>query len=94
MSRCRVENVLIIWKDILTLGLNDWCKKSLKAILGKLALGFVEYNIWCTWNEIKHPGHPSSEKQLLKKILWEIQARVVGKGNFPNNEESLGLCSL
>jgi hypothetical protein len=28
------------------------------------------------------------------KILWEIRARVVGKGKFPKNEENLGLCSL
>jgi hypothetical protein len=94
MSRCRVENVPIIWKDILTLGLNDWCSKSLKAILCKLALGSVVYNIWCNWNEIKHAGHPSSEEQLLKKILCKIRAKVVGKGKFPKNEENLGLCSL
>jgi hypothetical protein len=94
MSRCRVENVPIIRKDILTLGLNDWCSKSLKAILCKLALGSVVYNIWCTRNEIKHAGHPSSKEQLLKKILWEIRAKVVGKGKFPKNEENLGLCSL
>jgi hypothetical protein len=75
-------------------GLNDWCSKSLKAIFCKLALGFVVYNIWCTRNEIKHAGHPSSEEQLLKKILWEIRAKVVGKGKFPKNEENLGLCSL
>ena len=88
MSRCKVENIPIIWKDILTLELNDWCCKSLKAILYRLTLGSVVYNIWCTWNEIKHAGHPRFEEQLLKKILWEIRARVVGKGKFLKNEES------
>jgi hypothetical protein len=89
-----VENVPITWKDILLLGLNDWSCKSLKAILCRLALGSVVYNIWCTRNEIKHAGHPKSEEQLLKKILWEIRARVVGKGKFPKNKENLELCSL
>ena len=62
----------IIWEDILQLGLNDWCCMSLKAMICKLALGSIVYNIWCTQNEIKHAGHPKSEEQLLKKISWEI----------------------
>ncbi|XP_059442158.1 uncharacterized protein LOC132174537 [Corylus avellana] len=94
MFRCRVDNVPIVWEDILQLGLNDWGCKSLKAMLCRLVLGSVVYNIWCTRNEIKHAGHPKTEEQLLKKILWEIRTRVVGKGRFPKNKENLVFCSL
>jgi hypothetical protein len=69
MFRYRVANVPIIWEGILQLGLNDWCCKSLKAMLCRLALGFVAYIIWCTRNEIKHAGHPKSEEQSS----WEIK---------------------
>ena len=70
MFRCRVTNVPIIWEHILQLGLNDWCCKSLKDMLCRLALGSVAYNIWCIRNEIKHAGHLKSEEQLmLRKTL-------------------------
>jgi hypothetical protein len=94
MSRCRVANSPIIWEDILKLGYSTWGCKTLKGLLCRLVLGSVVYNIWCTRNEIKHAGHPSIDEQILKKILWEVLTRVVGKGRFPKTGENLVLCSL
>ena len=33
-------------------------------------------------------------EQILKKILWEVCNRAVGKGRFPKSRENLVLCSL
>jgi hypothetical protein len=57
-------------------------------------LGSTIYNIWCTKNELKHAGHPSTVEQILKKVLWEVQARVAGKGKFPRTRENILLYSL
>jgi hypothetical protein len=94
MTRCIVANPPIIWEDILQLGCSSWKCNTLKSLLCRLALGSTVYNIWCTRNEIKHAGHPSTEEQILKKVLWEVRARVAGKGKFPRTRENILLCSL
>ena len=72
MYRCKVENPSVIWEDILQLGCRKWGCKTLKALLCCLVLGFAPYHIWCTRNELKYVGHPSTEEQILKLIVWEV----------------------
>jgi hypothetical protein len=52
------------------------------------------YHLGCTRNELKHSGQPSTEEQLMKKILWEVRSRLSGKGKFPKTKENLILVSL
>jgi hypothetical protein len=94
MARCRVANPSTVWEDILQLGCSNWSSKSLKAIFCRLVLGSTVYNIWCTRNELKHAGHPFTEEQILKKIMWEVRTRIVGKGIFSKTRENLMFCSL
>jgi hypothetical protein len=94
MTRCIVANPPIIWEDIIQLGCSSWKCNTLKSLLCRLALGSIVYNIWCTRNEIKHAGHPNTEEQILKKVLWEVRARVAGKGKFPRTRDNILLCSL
>jgi hypothetical protein len=56
-------------------------------------LGSIVYHIWCTRIEIQHSGHPVSEDQLVKRILWEVRARIVGR-SFPKSRENLLLVDL
>jgi hypothetical protein len=84
----------VIWDDIVQQGCSNWGHKTLKCLLCLLVLGSVVYDIWCTRNELKHAGQPSTEEQLPKKILWEIKTIIVGKGRFPRTRENLILCSL
>jgi hypothetical protein len=88
MTRCRVANPPIIWEDILQLGCSSWRCNTLKGLLCRLALGSTIYN------EIKHAGHPSTKEQILTKVLWEVRARVAGKGKFPRTRENILPCSL
>jgi hypothetical protein len=94
MARCNVANPPTVWEDILQLAYSNWGSKSLKAILCHLVLGSAVYNIWCTQNELKHAGHPITKEQILKKIMWEVRTRFVGKGVFSRTRENLLFCSL
>ena len=94
MLRCRVEKPSVFWGEILQIGVSQWRKNTLKAILCRLVLGAAVYNLWHTRNELKHSGQPSTEEQLLKKIIWEVRSRLAGKGNFPMTRENLILVSL
>ncbi|XP_059448467.1 uncharacterized protein LOC132179721 [Corylus avellana] len=89
MFRCRVDNPFVIWDEILQLRISNWGNKALKGLICRLVLGSVIYNLWCTRNEIKHSGQPNTEEQLLKKILWEVRARIVGKEKFPKRASCL-----
>ncbi|XP_059441055.1 uncharacterized protein LOC132173556 [Corylus avellana] len=93
MLRCRVNNPSVIWGEIMQLGISQWGNNALKGILCHLVLGSVVYNLWCTRNDIKHSSQPSTEEQLLKKILWKVQSRLARKGKFPKTRENLILAS-
>ena len=56
MMRCRVENILVKWDDIVKLGCNKWIHNSLKCLLCCLVMGSVVYNLWLTRNELVHDG--------------------------------------
>ena len=47
--------------------------KSLNFLLCRLVFEAVVYNLWYTRNELKHVGSPSSEEQILKNVMWEVQ---------------------
>ena len=79
----------VLRSEILQNGIRQWEKNSLKGILCRLVLGAVIYHLWCTRNELKHSAQPSTEEQLLKKILWEVRSRLAGKGKFPKTKENL-----
>jgi hypothetical protein len=94
MCRCNVTSPSIHWDEIIQEGTSSWSSKSLKCMLCRLVLGFVVYHILCTRNEIQHFGHSLTEEQLLRRILWEVRARILGKGKFPKTRENLLLVSL
>jgi hypothetical protein len=50
---------------------NPWRVSSVWLILSSTV-----YGIWRTWNEIRHNGHPRTEEQILKAILWEVRSRI------------------
>jgi hypothetical protein len=94
MQQCRVEKPTVLWGEIVQIGISQWGKNTLKGILCCLVLGAAVYNLWRTRNELKHSGQPSTEKQLLKKIIWEVRSKLAGKGKFPKTRENLILVSL
>jgi hypothetical protein len=94
MLRCRVEQPPIIWDDNLQLGCKSRGKKSLHFLLCRLVFGAVVYNLWHTRNELRHAGSPSTEEQILKKVMWEVQTRLAGRGKFPRTRENIFLSSL
>jgi hypothetical protein len=97
MIRCRVANIYVVWvlwDHIVQQGCSSWFHKTLKCLIFRLVLGSTIYNIWLTRNELIHAGHPCSEEQILKKIVWEVRTRIVGKGKFPSTRENTLLCSL
>jgi hypothetical protein len=93
MLQCIVEQPPTIWDDILQLGYKSWGKISLHFLLCRLVFGSI-YNLWHTKNEIRHAGSPSTEEQILKKVMWEVRTRLVGRGNFPRTRENIFLSSL
>jgi hypothetical protein len=94
MHRCGMEDPSLIWKEVLQLGIKNWGNKALKGLLCRLVFGSVVYNLWRTRNEVKHYGSPNTKEQIVKRILWEVRARIVGKGNFPKTRENISLVSL
>jgi hypothetical protein len=94
MLRCKIERLLVIWDDIVQQGCSSWGYKTLKCLLYQLVFGYVVYNLWQTRNELIHAALLSTEEQLLKKILWEVRTRIVGKWKVPRIRENLILCSL
>jgi hypothetical protein len=48
-------------------------------VICKLAISSIVYGIWRVRNEIKHAGHPHTEEQILKLIIWEVRTQIVGK---------------
>jgi hypothetical protein len=77
MFRCSENSTSVIWDEIIQLGINNWGNKGLKGILCRLVLGFVIYHLWRTRNEIKHSGQPLTKEQLLKRILWDVRAKII-----------------
>jgi hypothetical protein len=94
MSQCSVDNPPVIWDEVMQLGISNWGSRTLKSFLCRLGLSSVIYHLWCTRNEINHSGQPNTEEQILKKVLWEVRARIVGKGKFPKTRENLVLVGL
>jgi len=50
---------------------NPWRVSSVWLILSSTV-----YGIWRARNEIRHNGHPRTEEQILKAILWEVRSRI------------------
>jgi hypothetical protein len=94
MYHCGVGNPSLIWEEVMQLGIKNWGNKALKGLVCRLVFGSVVYNLWRTRNVLKHSGQPNTEEQILKKILWEVRARIVGKGKFPKTRENLSLVLL
>jgi hypothetical protein len=44
-------------------------------------------------NNIKHGNQPKTEEEIVKRITWEIRARMIAKGRFKRSMENLELCS-
>jgi hypothetical protein len=93
MHHCGVVDPSLIWEEVMQLGIQNWGNKALKGLVCILVFGLVVYNLWRTRNELKHSGQANTEEQILKKILWEVRARVIGKGKFPKTRDNLSLVS-
>jgi hypothetical protein len=51
--------------------------------------------IWCLGkqrNDLKHGNVMVSEEQILKRIDWEIQTRVLGAGKIKNLTVNKAIC--
>jgi hypothetical protein len=60
---------------VLSVGIQQWCKKTLKANLCRLAFGATIYNLGKTRNAIRHGGN-------LSVFFGKLKARVFFKGKF------------
>ena len=63
-------------------------------LLCRLVFWVVVYNLWHTRNELRHAGSPSTEEQILKKVMWEVRTRLARSENFPKTRENISLSSL
>lgn len=78
---------------VLRRGLQDWRKKSLTANVCRLVYSSAMYNIWRNRNEIEHGSRPKTEEKILQTIiLWEVKARIWGRGRFRKAVENVGIC--
>lgn len=68
----------------------EW--KSLKAVLCKLVLSAIVYNIWRERNNVKHGNQLLTEERIMMKIIWEVRTRVLSKGCFKKSKENEELC--
>jgi hypothetical protein len=93
MSRCNVIHPSIKWDEIIHMGISKWENKNLKGIIYRLVLGSIVYHIWCTRNEFQRYEHPLTEDQLVKRVIWEVKTRIVGR-NFPKARENMLLVDL
>jgi hypothetical protein len=64
----------------------------LSVILCKLSLATVVYHIWLLRNAICHGCTPTSEKQILNAVIWDIKHRVNCKGRFKLSASNVVLC--
>jgi hypothetical protein len=92
LSKCNYVNPPVLWDDVLSLGLQQWKKKTLLATLCRLTFGASIYHIWRTRNDIRHGGSPCTEEQLLQKIQADVRLRVLGKGTFKTTPGNIVLC--
>jgi hypothetical protein len=79
MQRCPGVACSHVWQDVLLEGCSNWKKKSMLGALCRIVFGSAVYSIWQARNAIRFHGHPKSEEQILKMILWEVRTRILGK---------------
>jgi hypothetical protein len=58
-----------------------------------VSLGAVVYHLRMQRNNIKHGNQPRTEEKIVKRITWEIRARMIAKGRFKMSMENLELCN-
>jgi len=92
MTRCNILNPCFDWQDVIAEGCRSWRTKSMFGVVCRLVLSSSVYGIWRARNEIKHSGHPCTEEQILKMIIWEVRSRIASMGKFQRNEENISLC--
>jgi hypothetical protein len=82
MLRCLKLNPQLDWQGVMEEACSTWRTKNLLAVLCKLILSSVVYNLWQAKNELRFQGWPKTEEQILKKIFWDIRSWISGKGRF------------
>jgi hypothetical protein len=92
LGKCNIVDPPFLWDDVLSLGLQQWKKKTLLASLCRLVFGASIYHIWRTRNEIRHGGSPCTEEQLLQRIQADVQVLCYWQGDF--QDYSWEHCSL
>ena len=69
MEMCNMVDLPTEWNDVISLGLQQWWKKTLHANnLCRLVFGSTVLNLWRNRNELQHGDHPKMEEQLMQKI--------------------------
>jgi hypothetical protein len=69
MEKCKVVDPPVLWEDVIDLGLQHWCKKTLFASVSRLVFGASLYHLWRTRNEIRHGGILWSERKRKRSVL-------------------------
>jgi hypothetical protein len=64
----------------------------MKENLCRLSLGAVVYHLWMQRNDLKLGNQPRTEEEIVKRIIWEIRARMIAKGRFKRSMTNLELC--
>jgi len=90
---CCVLNPPICWDVVVSLGLQEWMGKTMKAYLCWSVFGSTIYNIWRNRNALRHGNNPWSEDKLLQQIKWEVKIRFISQGKFKKTCGNDILCS-
>jgi hypothetical protein len=93
MGLCGVLNPPTCWDDVVSLGLNEWRGKTMKAYICWLVFGSSIYTIWRTRNALRLGNNPSTEEKLLQHIKWEVKIRFTTKGKFRKTHGNVILCN-
>jgi hypothetical protein len=94
MLRCFKLNPQLDWQGVMEEACSTWSTKNLLAVLCKLILSYVVYNLWQARNELRFQGRPKTEEQILKRIFWEIRSRISEKGRFIKSKKNINPCQM
>jgi hypothetical protein len=94
MLRCFKLNPQLDWQGVMEEACSTWRTKNPLAVLCKLILNSVVYNLWQARNELRFQGQPKSEEHILKRIFWENRSWISGKGRFIKSKENINLCQM
>jgi hypothetical protein len=66
MKRCLLNDISILWEEIISQEIKEWRNRSLRASAIRLAWGAADYHIWRQRNDLKHGNQGRSEEKMLQ----------------------------